>query len=159
MAGSQETFNKKDKEKKRLKKRLDKQQKLANRKANSQGGGLENMIAYVDENGRITDTPPDPANRKKINAESIQISVQKRELEELSAIRQGKVEFFNTSKGFGFIKELDTEEKYFVHINSLIDPIVENDIVTFEVERSFKGMTAVRVKVEKTPHPKVPDQL
>ena len=153
MAGSQETFNKKDKEKKRLKKRLDKQQKLANRKANSQGGGLENMIAYVDENGRITDTPPDPANRKKINAESIQISVQKRELEELSAIRKGKVEFFNTSKGFGFIKEIDTEEKYFVHVNGLIDPIVENDIVTFEVERSFKGMTAVRVKVENTPKP------
>ena len=50
MASSQETFNKRDKEKKRLKKRLDKQQKLADRKANSQGGGLENMMAYVDEN-------------------------------------------------------------------------------------------------------------
>jgi cold shock CspA family protein len=146
MASSQETFSKREKEKKRLKKRLDKQQKLAERKANSPGGGLENMIAYVDENGRITDTPPNPSNRKKVNPESIQISVQKREAEEASSIRNGKVEFFNTQKGFGFIKELDTEEKYFVHVNSLTEEIREGDMVTFETERSFKGMNAVRVK-------------
>jgi len=146
MASSQETFNKRDKEKKRLKKRLDKQQKLADRKANSQGGGLENMMAYVDENGHITDTPPNPANRKKIDAGSIEIGVPKREMEETTSIRKGRVEFFNHSKGFGFIKELDTQEKYFVHVNSLTEEIAENDMVTFEIERSFKGMNAVRVK-------------
>jgi len=146
MASSQETFNKRDKEKKRLKKRLDKQQKLADRKANSQGGGLENMMAYVDENGHITDTPPNPANRKKIDAGSIEIGVPKREMEETTSIRKGRVEFFNHSKGFGFIKELDTQEKYFVHVNGLIEEIKENDMVTFEIERSFKGMNAVRVK-------------
>ncbi len=146
MASSQETYNKRDKEKKRLKKRLDKQQKLAERKANSQGGGPENMIAYVDENGHITDTPPDPANRKKIDAGSIEIGVQKREAVEAASIRKGKVEFFNTSKGFGFIKELDTQEKYFVHVNGVTEEIKENDMVTFELERGFKGMNAVRVK-------------
>lgn len=146
MASSQETFNKRDKEKKRLKKRLDKQQKLADRKANSQGGGLENMMAYVDENGHITDTPPNPANRKKIDAGSIEIGVPKREMEETTSIRKGRVEFFNHSKGFGFIKELNTQEKYFVHVNGLIEEIKENDMVTFEIERSFKGMNAVRVK-------------
>ncbi|TRZ70718.1 MAG: cold shock domain-containing protein [Bacteroidetes bacterium] len=145
MASSQETFNKKEKEKKRLKKRLDKQKKLADRKANSQGGG-GNMIAYVDENGQITDTPPNPTNRKKIDAENIIISVPKREMEEISSIRKGKVEFFNHSKGFGFIKEVDTQEKYFVHVNALTEEIAENDMVTFEIERSFKGMNAVRVK-------------
>ena len=145
MAGSQQTFNKKDKEKKRLKKRLDKQQKLADRKANSQGGGLDNMIAYVDENGHITDTPPDPANRKKIDAGSIEIAVPKREMVETPSVRNGRVEFFNHSKGFGFIKELDTQEKYFVHANSLIEEIKEGDMVTFELERGFKGMSAVRV--------------
>ena len=146
MASSQETFNKRDKEKKRLKKRLDKQQKLADRKANSQGGSLENMMAYVDENGHITDTPPNPANRKKIDAGSIEIGVPKREMEETTSIRKGRVEFFNHSKGFGFIKELDTQEKYFVHVNGLIEEIKENDMVIFEIERSFKGMNAVRVK-------------
>lgn len=146
MAGSQETFNKKEKEKKRLKKRADKKQKLTDRKANSQGGGFENMMAYVDENGNITNTPPDPANKKKIDAESIVIGVPKREKEETTSIRNGRVEYFNHSKGFGFIKELDTQEKYFVHVNSLIEEIKENDMVTFEIERGFKGMSAIRVK-------------
>jgi cold shock CspA family protein len=146
MASSQETYNKRDLEKKRLKKRLDKQQKLADRKANSQGGDLDNMIAYVDENGHITDTPPDPANRKKIDAGSIEIGVPKREVVESPSIRKGRVEFFNHSKGFGFIKEVDSQEKFFVHINNLIDEIKEGDMVTFELERGFKGMSAVRVK-------------
>ena len=144
MASSQETFNKRDKEKKRLKKRQDKEKKQAERKANPQGGG--NMIAYVDENGRITDTPPDPSTRKKIDADSIQLGVPKRDTEEVSTVRIGRVEFFNHSKGFGFIKELDTQEKYFVHANSLTEEIIENDMVTFEIERTFKGLNAVRVK-------------
>jgi len=146
MAGSQEPFNKKDKEKKRLKKRSDKQKKLADRRANSQGGGFENMIAYVDENGYITDTPPNPANRKKIDAGSIEIGVPKREAMEVTSIREGKVEFFNLSKGFGFIKELGSQEKYFVHAKGLIEEIKENDMVTFKIERGIKGLNAVQVK-------------
>jgi cold shock CspA family protein len=146
MASSQETFNKRDKEKKRLKKRLDKQAKLAERKANAQESGPGNMIAYVDENGRITDTPPDPANRKKIDAGSIEIGVPKREVAEAKAQRTGRVEFFNTSKGFGFIKELDSQEKFFVHVNNVAEEIKEGDTVTFEIERTFKGINAVRVK-------------
>jgi cold shock CspA family protein len=146
MAGSQETYNKRDQEKKRLKKRLDKQQKLADRKANSPGGGLDNMIAYVDEYGQITDTPPDPATRKKIDAGSIEIGVPKRETVETPSVRKGRVEFFNHSKGFGFIKEVDSQEKFFVHVNNLTEEIREGDVVTFELERGFKGMSAVRVK-------------
>jgi cold shock CspA family protein len=146
MAKSQESFNKKEKEKKRFKKLKDKQQKKDERKKNSPGGGLENMTAYVDENGIVTDTPPDPTKKKKINVDSIEIGVPKREKEDTPAIRKGRVEFFNGSKGFGFIKELETQEKYFVHVNGLIDEIRESDMVTFELERGFKGMNAVRVK-------------
>ncbi|MEI7895879.1 MAG: cold shock domain-containing protein [bacterium] len=145
MASSQETYNKRDQEKKRLKKRLDKQQKVAERKANSQGGGLNNMIAYVDEYGQITDTPPDPANRTKIDAGSIELGVPKREAIEVPSVRKGRVEFFNHSKGFGFIKESDSQEKYFVHVNNLTEEIREGDMVTFELERGFKGMSAVKV--------------
>lgn len=146
MTKSQDSFNKKEKEKKRLKKRLDKQQKKEERKANAPGGGFESMIAYVDENGNLTDTPPDPTKKSKINADSIETSVPKRVEEELPAIRKGKVEFFNDSKGFGFIRELGTDEQYFVHINGLLEKISENDSVTFELERGLKGMNAVRVK-------------
>jgi cold shock CspA family protein len=146
MAGSQETYNKKDKEKKRLKKRLDKQKKQADRKANSPGGGLENMIAYVDENGNITDTPPNPANRKKIDADSIELGVPKRDAVEINPIRTGRVDFFDSSRGFGFIKEIDTQERFFVHVNNLTEEIKEGDMVTFEIERGLKGMNAVGVK-------------
>lgn len=146
MAKSQESFNKKEKENKRFKKQKEKLQKSEERKKNSQGGGLENMMAYVDENGMVTDTPPDPTKRRVINAENIEIGVSRREDEAAHAIRNGRVEFFNDSKGFGFIKELETQEKYFVHVNGLIEDIMEGDLVTFELERGLKGMNAVRVK-------------
>lgn len=146
MAKSQQTFNKKEKEKKRLKKRQEKQQKREERRTNSKGGGLENMMAYVDENGNIIDTPPDPIKKKKINAKSIEIGVPKSKEDETRPIRKGRVEFFNDSKGYGFIKELETQEKYFVHVNGLMEEIKENDMVTFELERGMKGMNAIRVK-------------
>jgi cold shock CspA family protein len=146
MGSSQESYNKRDQEKKRLKKRLDKQKAMAERKANSPGGGLDNMIAYVDENGRITDTPPDPSTRTKIDVSSIQIGVPKREAVETPSVRKGRVEFFNYQKGFGFIKEMDSQEKFFVHANNCAVEIKENDVVTFELERGFKGMSAINVK-------------
>jgi len=146
MARSQDTYNKKEKEKKRLKKRQEKLAKKEERKANPQSGGLDDMIMYVDENGNFTDTPPDPTKKKKIKAENIEIGIPRRIEEEYDPIRKGKVEFFNDSKGFGFIKDVDTQEKYFVHVNGLIDDIAEGDKVTFELEKGMKGMNAVRVK-------------
>ena len=148
MARSQETFNKKEKEKKRLKKRQEKLAKREERKANSEGGGLENMMAYVDENGVIVDTPPDPnAKKKVIKASSIEIGVPKREAVDTDVENRGKITFFNTSKGYGFIKDMSTQESYFVHVNGLLEEVQENDIVTFELERGQKGLNAVRVKI------------
>lgn len=144
MSKSQETFSKKEKEKKRLKKRQDKEAKREERK-NSPKSGLDNMIAYVDEYGNITDTPPDPSRRKAIRAEDIEIGVPSREKDDVNAIRTGRVEFFNHDKGFGFIKETDTQEKYFVHVSSLTEEVEENDKVTFEVEQGQRGLNAVRV--------------
>ena len=142
MAKSQQTFNKKEKEKKRLKKREDKAKKKEARKA-EKGGGIP--FAYVDHNGNLTDTPPDPTMKVKVSAESISLDYKKEEIEE-DPIRKGKVAFFDTSKGFGFITDLENQEKYFTHVSGLIDEIAENDKVTFELERGQKGMNAVRVK-------------
>jgi cold shock CspA family protein len=83
--------------------------------------------------------------RHRIDVDSVEIGVRKRE-EEVVIVRNGKVEFFNDSKGYGFIKELDTNDKYFVHANGLLQEIKENDLVTFELERGLKGMNAIRVK-------------
>ena len=148
MAKSQQTFNKSEKEKKRLKKRELKQKKKEERKSTSvKGGKLEDMLAYVDAYGRITDTPPDPEDKIIVDAEDIILGIPKKvEGEEESKEKQGKVSFFDTSKGFGFILDTQTQEKYFVHVSGLIDEIAENDKVQFELEKGVKGMNAVRVK-------------
>ena len=59
---------------------------------------------------------------------------------------KGVVKFFNDTKGFGFIKDEETQKEYFVHASGLIDKIRENDIVTFELEEGKKGLNAVKVK-------------
>ena len=149
MGRSQESFGKKEKEKKRLEKRKKKELKKIERQANSKGGALEDMLVYVDENGHLTDTPPDPSKKAKVELESIEIGVPKREKIEIDPIKKGKVIFFNDQKGYGFITEQLTEEKYFVHVNGLIDEVKENDKVSFELEKGMKGMNAVRVKIYK----------
>lgn len=145
MAKSQQTYNKSEKEKKRLKKQLEKKKKREERK-NSESAGFDDMIAYVDENGNITDTPPDPTKKTVIDASSIELGAAKREDEEVITERTGMIEFFNDSKGYGFIKEQGTGEKFFVHVNGLIDDVIEGNKVVFELERGMKGMNAVKVK-------------
>jgi CspA family cold shock protein len=62
-------------------------------------------------------------------------------------MKEGKVKFFNESKGFGFIKDNESEKEYFVHVSGLIDEIRENDEVTFELKEGKKGLNAVNVKL------------
>ncbi len=145
MARSQETFNKKEKEKKRLKKRQDKLLKKEERRANAGDGSLEDMMAYVDEEGRISDTPPDPSKKTKIKAKDIEIGVPKHEHVEKEP-NEGKVTHYNSSKGYGFIKDRASQENFFFHVNGLIDEVEEGDTVTFDLEKGQKGMNAVQVK-------------
>lgn len=146
MAKSQNSFNKKENEQKRLKKRKEKLQKKEERKLNAGEGGLDSMIAYVDENGNLTNTPPDPTKKQKVDASTIEIGVARREEEAVPAVRSGRIDYFDDSKGFGFIKETGTQEKFFVHVKGLLQEVKEGDMVTFELERGMKGMNAVRVK-------------
>lgn len=146
MGKSQETFNKKEKEKKKRKKREEKLKKKEERKS-AEKGGMDDMIAYVDEHGNITDTPPDPEKKKtNVKAEDIVVGIPKKEEQEPEDIvRKGKVTFFNDSKGYGFIKDEVSQESVFVHANGLIDEIAENDKVTFEIEKGQRGPQAVKV--------------
>lgn len=149
MGKPRESWSKQDKEKQNQKRKKEKEERKLERKANK-GNGLDDMIAYVDENGQITSTPPDPSKKLEINVDEIEISVRKQEPgEPADLIRKGTVTFFNDSKGYGFIKDSETQESIFVHINGLIDGIKENDKVTFEVEMGHKGPTAVGVKLAK----------
>ena len=60
---------------------------------------------------------------------------------------KGTVKFFNTEKGFGFIKGEDGKE-VFVHNSGLVDHIRENDEVTYDVKEGKKGLNAVNVKID-----------
>lgn len=62
-------------------------------------------------------------------------------------MNKGTVKFFNRTKGFGFIKDAESDNEYFVHVTGLIDEIQENDEVTFELKEGKKGLNAVNVKL------------
>ncbi len=140
------TFEKREKEKKKQQKKLEKQRKKEERKANPGSGGLDSMMAYVDENGMLTDTPPDPTKRVEIDASEIVLGIPKREEVLVDPTHTGRVDFFDTQKGFGFINEDGGRDRYFVHISGMLDEVREGDKVTYELERGPKGMNAVRVR-------------
>ena len=62
-------------------------------------------------------------------------------------MNKGTVKFFNNSKGFGFIKDSESDNEYFVHVTGLIDEVKENDEVTFDLTEGRKGLNAVNVKL------------
>jgi len=143
-----DTWNKKEREKKKQQNKKEKEEKKQERKENSKKGDLANMLAYLDENGNLSLTPPDPRKRIVIEAADINVSVPKQQpLNPEDLIRKGIVSFFNDAKGYGFIKDSDTQESIFVHANSLTEPIKENNKVVFEVESGPKGLNAVNVKL------------
>ena len=149
MSKSQETWNKKEREKKKQKSRKDKEERKQERKENAkEGKSFDDMLAYIDENGNLSSTPPDPSKKKRIKLEDIQIGVPKQApVDPADLIRKGTVTFFNESKGYGFIKDQETQESIFVHANGLVDQIKENSKVIFEVEMGPKGPGAVNVKL------------
>ena len=142
-------MNKKELEKKKQSKKQEKQKRKDIRKSTSGSKSFEDMIAYVDENGMIADTPPDPTRKKeKIEAESIAISTPKKEDIEYTPLN-GRVEYFNTEKGYGFIKDARSSEKYFFHINNAPASIAEGNLVTFDLERGKIGMNAMNITIVK----------
>ena len=60
----------------------------------------------------------------------------------------GTVKWFNADKGFGFIAPDGGDKDVFVHSNNLIDNITEGDKVSFDVESTEKGPSAINVKIE-----------
>lgn len=142
-----ESWNKKDREQKKKKAKKDKAEKMQERKEKTKDS-FDDMIAYLDENGNLSPTPPDPRKRVEVKLEDIQIGVPEYvPPTQAELTRTGKVTFFNTAKGFGFIKDHVSQESIFVHANNLSVAIKENDKVTFEVEPGQRGPMAVNVKL------------
>ena len=144
------TYNKRENEKKKQARRAEKQKKKEDRKLSGKVNSFDDMIAYVDENGVITSTPPElNPNKEEIKQEEILISTPKKEEIEAPAVLRGRIDYFNESKGYGFIKDLDSADKYFFHVsNNTLTNISESDIVTFDLERGLRGMNAINIRLE-----------
>jgi cold shock CspA family protein len=151
MAKSRETWGKKETAKRKEKKRKDKVKKREERINSREEKSPEDMIAYVDEYGNITDTPPDPEEKKKVKPEDIIIGTPKRDdLKPESKIREGIVSHYNDSKGYGFIRDIISGESVFFHVNAVLEPVVVDNRVSFEVESRPKGKCALVVKPIRT---------
>ncbi len=139
-----ESFNKKERNKKRQKKKRDKQFDREQKKLRTT---KPPEFMYVGEDGNLTTEPPDPAKRKKVTLEEIDISTPRSEKSgESKYMKTGIVKFFDNEKGYGFIVDNERQESFFVHVDSLEAPIADGDHVTFEAGKGPKGPIAVSVK-------------
>lgn len=146
MAGSQ-SFGKRENEKKKQAKRLEKQKSKEERRA-AGTSSFDEMIAWVDEYGNLTTEQPSDDRKHKaseIKLEDIAVSTPKKE-DVVDEPLKGRVEHFNEAKGYGFIKDLASTEKYFFHVSVAPEGIAEGKMVTFELERGDRGLSAVRIQ-------------
>lgn len=140
------TSGKREREQIKQNKRQEKQKRKEER-LSSGSRTFEEMLAYVDENGVLHSTPQDINPKEKVDISEILISVPKQsEVREILPLT-GKVDHFNDSKGYGFIKDANTGESYFFHVSSAPANVAEGDEVTFEIERGTRGMNAVRISI------------
>lgn len=135
-------LGKRENEKKKQARRIEKQNKKEKRKLSGKANSFDDMIAYVDENGVITSTPPEKNEKEKVNQEEIRISTPKKEI---PAILKGRIEHLDALKGYGFIKDLSGTDKYFFHVSNVLVEVMQNDIVTFDLERGKRGMNAINI--------------
>ena len=140
------TSGKRDREKLKEQKRKEKLQRKEDRKS-SGTSSFEDMIAYVDANGVLSSTPPDK-QKEDVDVNDIAISVPKQEDVEIEPLK-GRIEHFNSDKGYGFVKDLGSSDKYFFHISAAPASIAQGDMVTFELERGTRGMNAINIIITK----------
>lgn len=138
MSQSQQTFRKKEIAKKKLQKRKEKEEKRAQRQeSNDKGKSLEEMFAYVDENGNISDTPP----------------VKKYEFKEEDLVRPeeeyayGKVSFYNEAGQYGFIRDNETRENVYFNFKILGFVLHQDQKVKFKSISSRQGLQVTEVIV------------
>lgn len=129
-----DSFSKKEQNKKRAKKKLDKQAKREDRKVNNnKGKSLEEMFVYVDANGNLTEVPPHLQENK------VEIKVDPKE------VFNGRVSYFS-EKGYGFIVEETSKDDIFFHFDQLEQPVEKNDKVSFVKQITSKGLRAIKIK-------------
>ena len=141
-----DSFSKKENIKKKLQKQKEKAMRREERKdSNDKGKTLDDMIMYVDANGQLTSTPPEKRDENdEFNLDDIQLGAAPIEAEEV--VKSGIVTFLS-DKGYGFITQENSKDNIFFHSNNCTELVKKGNKVSFEIERSPKGLVAVDIKV------------
>ena len=151
MGKSPQTFSKKEREKKKRKKKQDKIERREQRKQEKAERGklsFEDQLSYVDEYGNLSSTPPDPSKKKKrTDSKSINPDASVDKQTDRDKTHTGFVRDFLFDKGYGFIKDADSKDSIFVHINDAYDSIQIDDKVSFQIKKSPKGVKATNVRL------------
>lgn len=142
-----DSFTKKEGIKKKIQKQKEKEMRREERKQNNdKGKSLNDMIQYVDHLGRLVDEPPVKNADHTFDLNDIQLGAAKIEPEE--TLKTGTVTFLS-EKGYGFITEEKTKENIFFHENNCSEQIKKGNRVSFEVEKSPKGFSAIDINIVK----------
>ncbi|AHF14271.1 cold-shock protein [Niabella soli] len=140
-----ESWNKRERELKKKNAKKKKEEKKQERKEHAdKGKSFDDMLAYVDEYGNLSATPPDRTHKPITDIPPVVAN--SRALNPVDNTHTGVVTFYDSNKGFGFIKDTHTGESIFVHVNASAVELKENLKVAFEIERGPKGLIAVNVK-------------
>lgn len=138
MSRSQITFSKKEREKKKQQKKQQKLEKREfNKTNNDKGKSLEELFAYVDANGNISDTPPSPEGAKKDNAEWFDQTA--------DSYAFGKVSFYNNEGRYGFIRNNETKESVYFNDRLAGQALEVGQRVKFKFAKSRQGVQVSEV--------------
>ena len=134
-----DSTSKKEKNKKKALKKIEKLNKRESRKEfNNKGKSLEEMIVYVDVLGNFTNVPPHLQNQEEDLLNNDRLA-------DKEVFLNGVVDNYNDAKGFGFIKILDTTDKVFFHFKECKELLKVGDNVSFKKVMSEKGFRAVQI--------------
>jgi CspA family cold shock protein len=134
MAKSQLTFKKKERAKKQVQKRQEKEERrLINKTNNDKGKSLDEMMAYVDEYGNLTNTPPTKSYEFKP-------SDLERPLHDSDLPKQGSVSFIHPSGHYGYIRDEKSNESYYYNEGQLGVKLALFQKVTFKSKTTPKGL-------------------
>jgi len=67
-----------------------------------------------------------------------------------SIMPSGKVKWFNSKKGYGFVTDEETKKDIFLHVSALEDSklrtLKEEQILEFEIKEENKKLQAINIK-------------
>ena len=142
MARNQLTFKKKERAKKLQQKKKEKlERRELHKSSNDKGKALEEMFAYVDEFGNISDTTPE--RRYEFKEEDL---MRPSDLEE-DEFKFGKVSYYNDAGHYGFIRDNETRETVYFN-DKLAGTILRIDQkVKYKAIRSKQGNQISEIEV------------